>query len=278
MYLRLYIIFTLGQHSPENLSGGRELRMKGLNMSNTIRSFYSNDSSAKQVIYAFAKYNGSDSASIKQTLGEDTIGTLNGCIATIDFENALCRDLYNGRNDLTDAITAGHLRRNCVYGRDLTCKIRELINARGTLAAYKVSTNEAQNQRNRNKTTAKHAIQLIKSSHARTGKGVNCVVSGDQASYSSDGVALLANGATDSLYVLFDANPIKAVRDWLRAMGFKTGGTNQLWYRDGNSTDLIDKFATEYAVQFAKGLKGIYSREGSALTKKAKKFNAPKEA
>ena len=247
-------------------------------MSNTIRNLYSNSSSAKQTVYAYAVFNGSDSASIKQTLKEDTIGTLNGCIATIDFENALCRDMYNGRTDLTDAVTAGHLRRNCVYVRDLTGKFGDLISAQGTLAAYKVCYNEAQNQRNRTKTATKHAIKLIRSSHARTGRGVNCVVSGDQASYSMDGIALLANGATGSLYVLFDANPIKAIRDWLRAMGFKTGGTNQLWYRDGNSSDLIEKFASEYAPQFVRGIKALYSRESSNLSKKAKKCKAPKEA
>lgn len=230
---------------------------------------FTKSDSPKQLIYAYAKYNGSDSETIKQTIAEDTIGTLNGCIFTIDFENALCRDMYNSRTDLTDAIIAGKLRRTGSYYKTLTEGLNKLAKASGSLASYKVCRNERQNQGNRTKTAVKHGLQYIRSNMANYGKNVDCIITDDQGAYSTVGAGYMADGRSNSDYALFDETPILSVQRWLRSIGFKTGGTTRLWYRDNNSFDVIENFK-ENALQFAKGLKFLKAQEGSKHTKESK--------
>lgn len=233
---------------------------------------FNKSDSPKKLIYDYAVFNGSDSATIKQTISEDTIGTLNGCIFTIDFENALCRDAYNGRTALDDAVTAGRLKRTGSYYKTLSSGLSKLAKASGTLAVHKVCKNEAQNQRNRNKTAARAGVRYVNSNMDNYGKDVDCIITDNQGAHRVLDAVYLADGNTNSEYVLYEKTPLLEEQRWLKSLGFKTGGTTQLWYRDNTNFNVIEHF-TESAIQFSKGIKFLRNKKGTTLIKESKQVN-----
>lgn len=205
---------------------------------------------------------------IRQKTYQNPIDIVEGCVATIRFDQDLKRMILSGQQDLSAAALRFGARRTSAFTRRLNDTASSLVRSNGDLGLFKVTQSAEARQRARLKAFIKRWLRQIDGDLKEL--GVNYYEDGDFSIFCVAGIALVRDNTTNRVYSVFDSNPCKEARDFLRTIGFSRSGTNQLWIIDtpagANFTEMVNNFYL--------GIRAAYHVEALANNRKVRAISS----